>query len=91
MSPVSPRRPIAGILFAGLLAFSTAWAAAPEAIHIITPEWEGQTNKDGTGLFFEIVRGACEPAGIQVVYRFAPWKRCQETVKKGKADAMLCV
>lgn len=91
MSPVSPRRPIATILFAALLAVSTAWAAAPETIRIITPEWEGQTNKDGTGLFFQIVREVYEPAGIRMKYLFAPWKRCQEAVKSREADAMLCV
>lgn len=33
-------------------------------IHIATPLWEGQTNKDGTGLFFDIVRSVYEPAGL---------------------------
>lgn len=62
-----------------------------KAIHIATPEWDGQTNKDGTGLFFEIVRKVYEPAGIMMTYRFVPWKRAQKMVSSGKADAMLCV
>lgn len=60
-------------------------------IEIITPQWEGQTNEDGTGLFFEIIRRVYDPMGIKVVYRFAPWKRCQTTVTSKDADAMLCV
>ncbi|MDD9303172.1 MAG: transporter substrate-binding domain-containing protein [Desulfobacter sp.] len=62
-----------------------------KTVSIITPEWKDQTNRDGTGLFFDIVRAVYQPAHIKMVFRFAPWKRCQATVNVNKADAMLCV
>lgn len=69
----------------------TAGAGPVDRIRIITPMWEGQTNPDGTGLFFEIIRRVFAPEGIQMAYEFAPWKRAQILVKTGKKDAMLCV
>jgi len=66
-------------------------AGTPRQIDVITPQWDGQTNADGTGLFFDIVRRVYAPEGIELHYRFAPWKRAQKTVDSGAADAMLCV
>lgn len=63
----------------------------PLTIEIVTPQWENQTNKDGSGLFFDIIKGVYEPAGITMTYHFVPWKRAQFLVKDGHADAMLCV
>lgn len=78
-----------------LMSLGVMWggmpAGAADKLHVITPEWAGQTNTDGSGLFFEIVRQVFEPAGVTVSWEFAPWKRCQKTVTGGKADAMLCV
>lgn len=62
-----------------------------KTIRIATPSWEGQTNKDGTGLFFEIVRKVYEPAGIKMEFEIVPWKRATKMVKTDKADARLCV
>jgi len=59
-------------------------------IKIVTPEWEDCTHKDGTGLFFEIVRNVYEPEGIRVEYEFVPWKRAVYIVEETKkADAYL--
>jgi polar amino acid transport system substrate-binding protein len=58
-------------------------------IHIATPAWEGYTNADGTGLWFEIVRAVYEPVGIHMSYEIMPWKRAMDQVMSGKADAML--
>lgn len=81
-----------GLVVALLLAFpASSFCEPPQEIRLITPEWEGQTNKDGTGLFFEIVKNVYEPKGIGVKFEFAPWKRAQEAVNHKEADAMLCV
>ncbi len=64
---------------------------AVKTIRIITPEWEGQTNGDGTGFFFDVLRAVYTPSGIQMEFTFAPWKRCQIFVNSGRADAMLAV
>ncbi len=82
-------------LFIPLLVLPTFVMAAPPSkikeIHIITPQWEGQTNKDGTGLFFDIARAVYGPSGISLKFGFSPWKRCQAMVTSGGADAMFCV
>jgi len=62
-----------------------------KTIRVITPEWEGQTNKDGTGLFFDILRAVYTPSGIKMEFTLAPWKRCRVHVNSGLADAMLAV
>jgi len=69
-------------------------ASSPSAIKeilIVTPQWEGQTNRDGTGLFLDIVKAVYGPAGSTQKISFSPWKRCQATVTAKGADAMLCV
>jgi len=57
-----------------------------ESILHITPEWKGATNKDGTGLYNEIIINAFKMQGIEVNRQFAPFNRCVLNVKKGKAD-----
>jgi len=61
------------------------------AISIVTPQWDGQTNKDGTGLFFEIARNIYESEGIKITYDFFPWKRSKRMVSFTEADAMFCM
>ena len=93
----SEMMPILGVLlFFFVLSCEALADSRPETdiktIRIITPQWEGQTNPDGTGLFFDIVDAVYSPVGIQMVFSFAPWKRCQAIVTQGElADAMLCV
>jgi polar amino acid transport system substrate-binding protein len=58
-------------------------------IRIATPSWPGQTNEDGTGLFFDIVRGVYDPAGIKMEFEIVPWKRAEKMIESNEADAML--
>lgn len=77
-----------------LLAMAFTVPAAGEdirTIRIVTPSWEGQTGKDGTGLFFDIVRSVYEPVGIKMRYEFVPWKRAEKMLSSKEADAMLDV
>jgi len=60
-----------------------------KTIQIATPVWEGQTNEDGTGLFFEIVRSIYEPVGIKMEFKFVPWKRAVYMIERCEADALL--
>ncbi len=60
-----------------------------KAIHIVTPSWEDETNKDGTGLFFGMVRKIYEPVGIKMEYKIVPWKRAERMLASNQADAML--
>ncbi|WP_319522284.1 transporter substrate-binding domain-containing protein [uncultured Desulfosarcina sp.] len=65
--------------------------AGADFIDIATPQWDGQTNADGSGLFFEIVKRVYSPEGIEMKFNFVPWKRAQLMVSDKQADAMLCV
>ena len=58
-------------------------------IRIVTPAWPDQTNEDGTGLFFDIVRSVYEPVGIKMTYEIFPWKRAEAMIASAEADAML--
>ena len=60
-----------------------------KTIHIVTPAWPDQTNEDGNGLFFDIVRSIYEPAGIKMKYEIVPWKRAELMLNSNRADAMV--
>ncbi|MBI9090477.1 MAG: transporter substrate-binding domain-containing protein [Desulfobacterium sp.] len=60
-------------------------------IKVVTPLWHDQTNPDGSGLFFDIVRTVYAPVGITMTYDFVPWKRAKKMVGANLADAMLCI
>ncbi len=74
-----------------LLLTAPAFGGQADEIHIVTTSWELLTNKDGTGLLFDIVRKIYEPAGIKMRYEFVPWKRAEYMIDSGSADAMLDV
>ncbi|MDM8515934.1 transporter substrate-binding domain-containing protein [Desulfobacterales bacterium HSG16] len=69
----------------------SSFAEEVKTISIVTPEWENQTNKDGSGFFFDIIRSVYNPFGIKLKYKIVPWKRAEHLVATNKADAMLCV
>ena len=58
-------------------------------LNIVTPEWTDVTNKDGTGLYFELLHLVYDPAGIQVKCKFVPWARAVEYIDLKLGDAML--
>lgn len=72
-----------------LLIAVSAFGKDIENINIVTPSWKAQTNKDGTGLFFDIVRSVYEPVGIKMKYKIIPWARAEKIIQSKKADAML--
>jgi polar amino acid transport system substrate-binding protein len=57
-------------------------------IKLMTAEWPGYTNQDGTGLYFDVLKAVYEPVGITIAYELLPWKRAQKLVKE-KADALV--
>ncbi len=82
------------IILASILLFTNSVFSQPgkiTEIRISTPSWEKQTNKDGTGLFFDIIRGVYEPVGIKMEYKIVPWKRALKEIRFKEADAMLGV
>lgn len=81
-------------LFALLLLFHLSGALVADAaseiktIRIATPVWENLTHKDGTGLYFDLIRMVYEPRGIALDFEITPYKRAQVLIAKGKADAL---
>ncbi len=65
---------------------SGADAGGIDTIHIVTPAWDGATNEDGTGLYFEIIKSVYEPVGIRLKHEIFPWKRCVLKIKNHEAD-----
>lgn len=49
-------------------------------VNVVAPEWPEFTNKDGTGLYWDILRAVYEPAGIRVKPATAPWNRALKMV-----------
>ncbi|WP_425666728.1 substrate-binding periplasmic protein [Vibrio tubiashii] len=58
-----------------------------QTIKVVSEEWQGYTNSDGTGLYWEIVIAVFSSAGIQVELSTKPWKRAKQLVEKKAADA----
>lgn len=54
------------------------------------PSWETFTNKDGTGLYHEILDAVFALYGIAVRHEYVPSDRADELVRLGWADMMLC-
>ncbi len=53
-----------------------------KSISVVAPEWEGYTNTNGSGLYWDVVRAIYEPVGIRVKTRNAPWNRSMKLVSK---------
>lgn len=56
---------------------------------IVSESWEDYTNKDGSGLYFDIVRMIYEPMGIKVKIKIYPYKRSSMMVDRKVADMWL--
>ncbi|GAK59140.1 hypothetical protein U27_06116 [Candidatus Vecturithrix granuli] len=57
-------------------------------IHIVTPEWEEYTQKDGAGVYFDLLRAVYEPVGVTMTFELVPWKRALEMLDRKSADAV---
>ncbi|ASP37574.1 hypothetical protein CHH28_02300 [Bacterioplanes sanyensis] len=74
-------------LLTALMAHSNAPSAEFSAQHIkvvnvVAPEWPDFSNKDGTGLYWDVVKAVYEPAGIRVKHATVPWNRAMKMVTK---------
>ena len=58
--------------------------ANAETIRWVTESWKNYTNKDGSGLYIDIVRAAFADHQLDIIDM--PWKRSLLEVKNGKAD-----
>ncbi|MDB5846514.1 MAG: hypothetical protein JWP29_266 [Rhodoferax sp.] len=61
--------------------------AAPTEIRLASEEWHTLTRKNGTGLYFDLIRMVFEKQGIKVKIEMVPYPRSVHMVKTGKSDA----
>ena len=59
----------------------------PAEIILASEEWANATNRDGTGLYWDIFRAVYEPVGIKTKFIIRSYKGSVSLVKKNKADA----
>ncbi len=71
-----------------LIQTSIIFAGEPKIINIVCAEWEGYTNQDGSGVYWEIVKAVYEPVGIKVETEVLPWKRADVMTLNKKKDAI---
>ncbi|WP_157729857.1 substrate-binding periplasmic protein [Bacterioplanes sanyensis] len=78
-------------MFALLLTLALTPLAGAQTLTVVSDNWEGYTNKDGSGLYWEIVQAAFDGTGIEPEFTTMPWKRAEATVRNGDADAIVGV
>ncbi len=82
-------------LMTGMLLFflSASWLNAEELenkeIIIVSESWADATEKDGTGLYWDIMRQVYEPLGYKITYFTTNYSRSAYLVKNQKMDIFL--
>ena len=77
------------VILSALLVRPLAAAENITEIVLASEEWESATNKDGTGLYWDIFRAVYEPENIQVKTEIRSYSGSVELVKQHKADALV--
>ena len=67
--------------------FSALAGSSPAEIVLASQEWANATNKDGTGLYWDIFRAVYEPVGIKTRFIIRSYKGSVSLVRKNQADA----
>ncbi len=67
--------------------FPAVAGSTPTEIVLASEEWANATNKDGTGLYWDIFRAVYEPVGIKTKFIIRSYKGSVSLVKKNQADA----
>lgn len=98
----STRRPALGLL--ALVSTLCLWLLPPathaqdsskpdssQVVQAVTMHWPGQTNPDGTGTYFSLLREVFAQDKLTLQYQVIPWKRAQTLVqqKDPSADAII--
>ncbi len=78
------------ILFSIIMMFSSfLFAENKNSFYVVCAEWEGYTNSDGTGAYWEVIKKVFSSTGIKVKTKVYPWSRAEKMVKGKKADAIV--
>lgn len=57
------------------------------SIDVVAQEWTGQTNADGSGLYFELLKKIYTPLGITVNTSIVPFDRAIMMLREKTSDA----
>jgi polar amino acid transport system substrate-binding protein len=60
---------------------------SPTEIIMASEEWTNATNRDGTGLYWDILRAVYEPVGIKTKFIIQSYNGSVKLVKKNRVDA----
>jgi polar amino acid transport system substrate-binding protein len=71
------------------ICFSALAGSPPAEIVLASKEWANATNKDGTGLYWDIFRAVYESVGIKTKFIIRSYKGSVSLVEKNQADAMV--
>lgn len=82
---------LSSFLLALLLAFGADAGKTPKEIILASEEWANATNKDGTGLYWDIFRAVYEPLGVKTKFIIQSYNGSVNLVKRHKADAAVGV
>lgn len=77
------------VSFILVFSLSVTFSHATEVkdINVSSEAWEDATNKDGTGLYWDIIRLIYEPVGVAVKLDTSSYARSVALVKQSRADA----
>ncbi len=79
-----------GIIVVAFLCLSSVAALAgntPSEIILASEEWLNATNRDGTGLYWDICRAVYEPVGIKTKFVIQSYNGSVKLVEKNRVDA----
>ncbi|HOV15660.1 MAG TPA: hypothetical protein PK771_15335, partial [Spirochaetota bacterium] len=72
-----------------IFSFFLLFSQEGKQILIVTDEWEGTTNKDGTGLYFDIIREVFKEDGYTFNIKFYPYARSVYLLERKEADLVI--
>lgn len=82
---VSRRTVVSGAAVA--LVWPTWASSTPTDIHLVSDTWHGLTRKDGSGLYFDLIRAVYARRQIKTRITIYPYARSVQAVRDKRADA----
>ncbi len=64
-------------------------SAQGKVVQVVTEAWDDCTNKDGTGLYFDILRAVYEPKGYKLKFTITPYTTSVKKVQDKTADIVV--
>ena len=68
---------------------TATFATEADCLHIASPVWPGETNADGSGLYFDLFRAVFTPLEIDLCIESVPFKRVIHMLRNKSIDASI--